>query len=246
MAQNCFIVLCPIGKDKLAELIANLADPDGADQLRKKQHGRTGKTYPTDWRAKVCGWLASFARRCADVVPISDERHIPVQYTWARINSMCREFFVGRYPGCKPPSPWMIRDVKDESFPELRLPKKTRLGKCDTCIRLRRKLTEIPSQLRRFRQLARDRSMTQLELAKLEKELETNRAAVEAEFKMHCQLAEGERRKMEERNTDCATIDWVDGYSTDAPTPYSLPWLEVNPRGWFHLKKMTLQVRSTV
>ena len=227
ICRRCFVVVAPVGKGKLKEIIQSLSDENGALKLANKKHGNLGMRYDTFWRPKVRAWQANFFGSVAEPVPnsSSNEKHLAAAYSWKMIWKTCREELMASNPEAKKGFGMdLFREVRDEHHGTVRLPNKTRLGKCETCIAIRRERRGIKGT-----------SAAAMHARALNTQRMTD----------HEKLFRGERDRMHDRMEAVQRSNGLlGGMSTDAPTPYLVPHVRDVPKSWFRLAKFPLQVQA--
>ena len=92
------------------------------------EHGNKGKEYVVDLEAELIIWLKRLKEEYAEPMPNSNEWHLPAFQKWKDIYFL---YEAEKIDKCYSFLTFMKKRVKH--FPELKLPKRTRLGKCTTC-----------------------------------------------------------------------------------------------------------------
>ena len=189
---------------------------------RRKPHGNVGNNFKKQGQINVRNmletWLDEVLTGLVDTAPDNDKKYMPCYLKPQDLLNDCRtyllDFGIHAY---QLPSLFLMRDVISTTHPNLRFPKNTKLGVCDTCTDLRtRKL------------LARS---------------DAARAAVKKLMREHTQMHRGDRKifwQRREASAMCPSIQW--STLSDSTSRMAISYIPPLPKGWGSIRRFPLTV----
>ena len=89
----------------------------------------------TDRLSSTLAWLKSYLLAVCDHMPTKNEYHLPCFLQWKDVHNELNTYLGSK--GMKKYSQPQFHHLMKSHFPHVKLPKYTRLGKCDLCLMLK-------------------------------------------------------------------------------------------------------------
>ena len=105
-----------------------------SSQLQAPDHGNLASVHVSEGVLYAHAWFASYISTMGDRMPNSSEVHLPCSLRWKDLfTSMAAKLAAAHLPSCSRAS---FQRLLATHFSHVMKLRKTRLGKCDTCIEL--------------------------------------------------------------------------------------------------------------
>ena len=111
-------------------------------------HGNKNMARVTDRLSSTLAWLKSYLLAVCDHMPTRNEYHLPCFLQWKDVHNELNTYLGSK--GMKKYSQPQFHHLMKSHFPHVKLPKYTRLGKCDLCLMLKDRKSKATTEEERL------------------------------------------------------------------------------------------------